>query len=102
MRARLPSARDIRRWTNELEDALARGADEARAWLATPQGRRLRVLAAEAIVVTVPVVMRHPFFQTPVGRLLRVAGGATLVLKLAELLREWDPDLAPAPDVTES
>jgi hypothetical protein len=82
----------VRRWASELEDSLERGADEARLWLATPQGRRLRLLAAQAIILTAPMVMRHPFFKTPVGRLLQVGGGAALLVKLAELLRDWEPE----------
>ena len=95
MRSRLPSARDVRRWAAEFEEALERGADEARLWLATPQGRRLRLLAAQAIILTAPMVMRHPFFKTPVGRLLQVGGGAALLVKMAELLRDWEPDPIP-------
>ena len=97
MRTRLPTTREVRRWATEFEESLERGADEARAWLATPQGRRLRALAAQAIILTAPVVMRHPFFKTPVGRLLQVAGGAALLMKLAELLRDWEPELGTPP-----
>lgn len=97
MRTRLPTTRDVRRWAAEFEAALDRGTDEARAWLATPQGRRLRALAAQAIVITAPLVLRHPFFKTPAGRLLGAAGGAALLLKLAELLRDWEPELGTPP-----
>jgi hypothetical protein len=92
MMTRLPSARDVRRWAGELEEALGRGVDEARAWLATPQGRRLRLLAAQALVLTAPVLLRGRFFRTPVGRLIEAAGGAALLIKLAELLRDWEPE----------
>jgi len=81
----------------ELEEALERGADEARAWLATPQGRRLRAIAAQAIIVTAPLVLRHPFFKTPIGRLVQVTGGAALLVRLAELLRDWEPEPFPPP-----
>lgn len=97
MRPRLPTTRELRRWATEFEQALERGADEARAWLATPQGRRLRALAAQAIIVTAPAVLRHPFFKTPAGRLVQAAGGAALLVKVAELLRDWEPELAPPP-----
>jgi len=42
-------------------------------------------------------VLRHPFFKTPAGRLLGAAGGAALLLKLAELLRDWEPELGTPP-----
>jgi hypothetical protein len=100
MRGSLPSARTVRRWAAELEQALERGADDARAWLATPQGRRLRTLAAQALVLTAPLILRHPFFKTPAGRLVEVAGGAALLVKLAELMRDWEPELGTPPAPT--
>ena len=97
MRATLPSARAVRRWAAEFEQALERGVDDARAWLATPQGRRLRALAAQALILTTPLVLRHPFFKTPAGRLVEIAGGAALLVKLAELMRDWEPELGSPP-----
>jgi len=96
VRPTIPSRRDLARWARELQ-ALDRGADEARAWLATPQGRRFRVVVAQALIVSTPVILRHPIFKTPAGRLLEVAGGAALLVKVAELLRDWEPDIAAPP-----
>jgi len=87
-----PSVRDLRRWFGELEVALDRGIDEARMWLATPTGRRVRALAARLLIVSAPLVLRHPFFKTPVGRVVELAGGAALLIKVAELVREWEPE----------
>lgn len=97
MDTKLPTRRELRRWVRELEEALERGADEARGWLATPQGRRFRAIAAQAIIVTAPLVLRHPFFKTPIGRLVQVAGGAALLVRIAELLRDWEPESFPPP-----
>lgn len=97
METKLPTRRELRRWVRELEEALERGADEARGWLATPQGRRFRAIAAQAIIVTAPLVLRHPFFKTPIGRLVQVAGGAALLVRIAELLRDWEPESFPPP-----
>lgn len=97
MRTRLPTTRDVHKWAAEFAAALERGTMEARTWLATPQGRRLRTLAAQAIVLTAPVALRHPFFKTPAGRLVGAAGGTALLLKLAELLRDWEPELRTPP-----
>jgi hypothetical protein len=46
--------------------------------------------------------MRIPGLRkTPLGRLVEVAGGATLVVKLAELLRDWERGHEePAPEAT--
>jgi hypothetical protein len=78
----------------ELEDALVRGVDDARAWLASERGRRYRAYAARALVLTAPLILRHPVFRTPLGRLVQVAGGAALIAKVADLIRDWEP--APA------
>ncbi len=97
MGSMLPSARDVRRWSHELESALDDGLNELQRWLATPQGRFLRSLAARLLLVSVPLIVRHPFFKTPVGRLVELAGGAAILVKLAELLRDWEPQPATAP-----
>ena len=65
MGAMLPSIRDFRRWSHELESAVDDGVDEVRRWLATPQGRFLRSLAARLLIISVPLIVRHPFFKTP-------------------------------------
>jgi hypothetical protein len=94
----MPSTRDLRRWFGEAERALDRGVDEARTWLATPTGRRVRALAARLLIVGAPLVLRHPFFKTPVGRLVELAGGAAVLVKVAEIVRDWEPEpLGPIP-----
>lgn len=91
-RSVLPSTRELRRWFVEAERALDRGIDEAEAWLATPTGRRVRGLAAKLLIASAPLVLQHPFFKTPVGRLVQVAGGAALLVKVAEAIRDWEPE----------
>jgi hypothetical protein len=75
----------------ELEDAVVAGVDATKAWLDSPQGRRYREYAARALVVTAPIVLKHPFFKTPIGRLVELAGGAALLLKVADVIRDWEP-----------
>ena len=94
----LPSRRELRRWFGEAERAFDRGIDEAEVWLATPTGRRVRALAAQLLIVSAPLVVQHPFFKTPIGRLVRVAGGAALLVKVAEAVRDWEPvPIGPVP-----
>lgn len=95
MRPTIPSRRDLASWTREFQHALDRGTDEARAWLGSPQGQRFRIVVAQALIVSAPVILRHPIFKTPAGRLIEVAGGAALLVKLAELLRGWEPEIVP-------
>jgi hypothetical protein len=89
---RLPSSRELRRGLAEAESAFDRGVDEARAWLARPPGRMVRKLAARMLILGVPLVLRHPFFKTPVGRLVELTGGAALLVKVAETIRDWEPE----------
>jgi hypothetical protein len=91
MRTTLPTANELQAWAREFETRLEQGVDEARAWLASPQGKEVRALAARLMIVTAPFLVRGRFFKTPVGRLIEVAGGAAFLVKLAEVVRDWEP-----------
>jgi hypothetical protein len=82
---------DLRNLLDQAEAVIEQGIDETRAWLASEDGRRFRAIAARALVLAAPLIVRHPFFRTPVGRLVQVAGGATLIVKIAEMIRDWEP-----------
>jgi len=86
-----PSATEIRALAREAEELAVAGFDQAKAWLDSPRGRRYRSLAAKGLVIAAPVILKHPFFKTPVGRVVELAGGATLVVKLADAIRDWEP-----------
>ena len=75
----------------ELETALERGADAARAWLISERGRRYRAYGAGALVLAAPAILKHPIFRTPIGRIVQLAGGAALVKRVAELSQDWEP-----------
>lgn len=79
-----------------LDDArrrLERGAEAVRAYLASPQGRRLRRRVARVVIVSAPLVTRLRVLRaTPAGRLIGAVGGAALLVRLAEALRDWDPE----------
>ncbi|HEY7401067.1 MAG TPA: hypothetical protein VH989_09240 [Actinomycetota bacterium] len=81
-------------------------ADEMLEFLDSPAGRRLRRLVATGLIVSVPFVMRIPGLRrTFVGKAIELTGGAALVVKLAELIRDWErqqavpvpPELPPMP-----
>ena len=74
-----------------LGDAVERGADQTRAFLATPTGRRVRTLAASGLLLATPMILRHPFFRTPLGRAIELGGAAALIAKGAEVIRDWEP-----------
>ncbi len=72
---------------------------ELLAFLDSPTGRRLRRYLATALIVSVPLVMRIPGLRrSPIGRLIEVGGGAVVVVKIAELIRDWERrDAGPTP-----
>ena len=70
-------------------------ADDLLEFLDSPAGRRLRRVLATTVIVAVPIVMRIPGLRrSPVVRVLEWTGGAALVVKLAELIRDWERDRA--------
>jgi hypothetical protein len=80
----------------EAREVLGSGAEALRAWLATPQGRRFRQLFARMLIVSSPLIFRMKLMKaSPVGRLIEFAGGAAVLIKLAEIIRDWEPDSFP-------
>jgi len=82
----------------EVTQRLSEGARELRAYLASPEGQQLRKRIAQFAIIGAPLIFRMRFFRaTPLGRILGMVGGAALVVKAAEALRDWEPtvDLEP-------
>jgi hypothetical protein len=74
-----------------LEEAIEQGAEQTRAFLASPAGRRVRSIAASGLLLMTPLVLRHPFFRTPLGRVIEIGGAAALIAKGAAIIRDWEP-----------
>jgi hypothetical protein len=85
------ATQELRRLWTTFEDAVNRGADETLEFLASPAGTRLRAIVAGGLVLATPMIMKHPFFRTPVGRVIQIGGAAALLAKAADALRDWDP-----------
>ena len=86
----------------EIADRIDTTVDELLAYLDSPSGRRLRKYLATGLIVSVPLVMRMPWLRrTPIGKLIELGGGAALVVKFAEMIRDWerDQDAATRPQV---
>ena len=78
----------------EIADRVETSVDEMLAFLDSPAGRRLRRTLATGLIVSVPFLMRLPGVRaTPIGRLLGVTGGAAIVVKVAEAIRDWERSL---------
>lgn len=78
---------------DEVQTRLARGVEEFRAYLASPEGKVLRQRVAQVLMVAAPLIFRSKVFtRTWPGRILGLVGGAAIVVKLAEALRDWEPE----------
>ena len=87
---------EARRLLLQAQRAVAAGVDETSRWLATEQGRQFRRRFAGGLLLASPLLMKTRFFRAhPVGRLIEFAGGAALLVKLAEAIRDWEPGMMP-------
>ncbi len=87
---------EARRLLAEAQQAVSGGTDQLRAWLASPQGRRFRQIFARVLLLSSPLLFRTRFFRiTPLGRLIEFAGGAAVLIKVAEAIRDWEPGALP-------
>jgi len=65
---------------------------DVRAFLASSEGQRLRNMVATGLIVAAPFVSRLPMFRASrLGRLVGFAGGAAVIVKVANLIRDWEP-----------
>jgi hypothetical protein len=79
---------ELRRIGDRIEVAF----QEVEDFLGSPAGRRLRRVLAAAAIVGAPLLFRLPVLKRyPLLRALELAGGAALVVKFAEALRDWEP-----------
>jgi hypothetical protein len=77
---------------DEIEAWLDRGVREFRAYMGSPEGQQLRRRVAQVLIIGAPFLFRMNFVRRhPVGRILGLVGGAALLVKLAEALRDWEP-----------
>ena len=64
---------------------------QARMFLASPAGARFRKLLATGVIISVPLLFRIPVLRRhPLFRALEAIGGAALVIKAVEALRDWE------------
>ena len=66
-------------------------AAQARAFLGSPAGVLFRRYLAAGVILTAPLLFRIPGLRRhPLMRLLELIGGAALLVKAAEAIRDWD------------
>jgi hypothetical protein len=75
----------------KIGDRIQIEAREIARFLSSPAGRRVRGLLAGAIIVTAPAIFRIPGLRRyPLIRALELLGGAALIVRFAEALRDWE------------
>jgi hypothetical protein len=83
-------------------DRVVIAVDTAQAFLDSPSGRRLRRYLAAGLIVTAPLLFRIPGLKRyPLVRTLELIGGAALVVKFAEAIRDWEPGSGEGPIVVD-
>jgi hypothetical protein len=66
-------------------------AAQVRDFLHTPAGRQVRRYVAVGLMITAPMLFRIPALRrSPLIRVLEALGGAAVVIKLAEAIRDWE------------
>jgi hypothetical protein len=84
----MAAANGFRRIGDQVEVAV----QEVEDFLDSPAGRRFRRLLAAGAIVAAPLLFRLPLLKRyPLLRALELVGGAALVVKFAEALRDWEP-----------
>ena len=74
---------------------VADGVRDAQLFLHSPRARRARAVVAAGLIVAAPAIARHPYVRsTRLLRLIGAAGGAALIVKAAEAIRDWEPGVA--------
>jgi len=75
-----------------LPETIGRKRQEALRFLASPAGERWRHRAAWVLVVALPLAFRIPVLRKHWAlRFLELAGGAAVLIKLGQAVRDWEP-----------
>ena len=78
-----------------LPETIARTRRDALQFLASPAGERWRRRAAWVLVVALPLAFRIPLLRKHWAlRFLELAGGAAILVKLGQAVRDWEPSPA--------
>jgi len=74
-----------------MGDRIQIEAREIARFLSSPAGRRMRGVLAAGIIFIGPAIFRIPGLRRyPLIRALEFLGGAALIVRFAEALRDWE------------
>jgi hypothetical protein len=66
--------------------------EESKKFLASDEGKKLRHYAATGLMLAAPAVASIPIVRrTKLGKMLELAGGATMIATIADKIRDWEP-----------
>ena len=75
------------------KEAAERALRDARMYLASPQGRQMRANVARGLIALAPAMAGMPMLRRSwMVRLLGAAGAATVLIKVGEAIRDWEPE----------
>ena len=78
-----------------LPEAIGRRRQEAIRFLASPAGEQWRRRAAWVMVVALPLAFKIPVLRRHWAlRFLELVGGAAILVKLGQAVRDWEPEPA--------
>ena len=80
---------------SNIREDVQRTINDTLTYLASPRGKELRTKLSMGAIAVAPVIARSPIVRRhPVLRVLGVAGLATVLVKVAEAVRDWEPEPA--------
>jgi len=86
----------IEGFATNVRDDVEQAVNDLVTYLASPRGKALRSKLAMGVIAVAPVIVRAPIVRrNPLFKLLGVAGFATLLVRLAEAVRDWEPEARP-------
>jgi hypothetical protein len=79
-------------FVDDLAETVYDAVEDVKAYLGSPEGRELRRKTAAGLMLAAPVIARLPAIRaTKLGKVVGFAGGAALIIKAAEMIRDWEP-----------
>jgi hypothetical protein len=77
---------------DDVAETVFDGVESVKAYLASDEGREMRRKVATGLIFAAPLISRLPIMRaSKLGKVVGFAGGAAIIVKAAELIRDWDP-----------
>lgn len=78
---------------SEARELAGKAVDEAKSFLASENGRKIRHQVANGLMIAAPIVFMTPVVRrTRLAKLVELGGGAAMLSRVAEMIRDWEPN----------